>query len=87
MEWHSEILRFQEGAQSQHPAPEAVIEMTPPHTPTEAGARLAVLVDLNPPLPHRSRELRTLAAEAYWHSSGSGRGQPLSGPQQPTKPR
>jgi hypothetical protein len=66
-----EILRFQEGVRNRHPAPGAAVHSPPPGTPADAGNLLAVLVDLAPHLPHRSRELRTLTAQAYWASSGS----------------
>lgn len=70
MHYQTQILRFQEGQRSQHSAPEGTVESPPPRT-VNAGELLAILVDLNPPLSRRSRELRTLAAEAYWTSSGS----------------
>lgn len=70
MHYQTQILRFQEGQRSQHSAPEGTVELPPPRT-VNAGELLAILVDLNPPLSRRSRELRTLAAEAYWTSSGS----------------
>ncbi len=71
MQRHSEILRFQEGRRSQHPAPEAMVITAPPGMADSAGEQLAVLVDLSPPLSHRSREIRALAASTYWASSGS----------------
>jgi hypothetical protein len=37
----------------------------------EVGDQIAVLVDLKPRLPYRSRELRSLAVKTYWSSSGS----------------
>lgn len=66
----SETLRFQDGARQKHSAPEATIEEAPAGNPRYAGELLAVLVDLNPPMSHRSRETRTVAAKAYWESSG-----------------
>ncbi|HOU15173.1 MAG TPA: hypothetical protein PKZ84_18860 [Anaerolineae bacterium] len=71
MQRHSEILRFQEGRRSQHPAPEAMTATAPPGMADSAGEQLAILVDLSPPLSHRSREIRALAASTYWSSSGS----------------
>jgi len=71
MQRHSEILRFQEGRRSQHPAPEAMTTTAPPGMADRAGELLAILVDLSPPLAHRSREIRALAASTYWASSGS----------------
>lgn len=71
MQRYSEILRFQEGIRSQHPAPEASITGPPSDTGAEAGEMFIVLVDLTPKLPHRSREIRTLAMDAYWNTSGS----------------
>lgn len=71
MQHESEILRFQEGQRSQHPAPEATVEYHPPEGVIHAGEVLVVLVDLQPALPHRSRELRAIAIQAYWNSSGS----------------
>lgn len=70
MHYQTQILRFQAGQRSQHSAPEGAVE-SPPSRTVNAGELLAILVDLNPPLSRRSRELRTLAAEAYWTSSGS----------------
>ncbi len=71
MKRYSEILRFQEGRRRQLPSPEALVSYPPEGTPPEAGEQLIVLVDLLPVLPHRSREIRTLATETYWASSGS----------------
>ncbi len=71
MQHYVEVLRFQEGVRSQHPAPEVMATSASPKLGADAGEVLLVLVDLEPPLPHRSRELRTLATETYWHSSGS----------------
>ncbi len=71
MQYQNQILRFQAGQRSQHAAPDVSIERPPRNIPKEAGDLLVVLVDLNPPLSRRSRELRTLAAEAYWNSTGS----------------
>ncbi len=68
---HSDIFRFQEGTRSEHPTPEAVVSSAPPQTADNVGDELMVLVDLMPPLPHRSRELRAIAVHTYWHSSGS----------------
>ena len=71
MERQSDVIRFQEGVRTRHPPPEASIEAPPPETPPEAGTHLAVMVDLSPPLPHRSREVRVIAAETYWSTRGS----------------
>ncbi len=71
MDWQSEILRFQKGVRSQHSAPEASFETAPVGTHEDAGQALAILVDLSPYLPHRSREIRVIVAESYWHSEGS----------------
>lgn len=71
MDWQSEVLRFQEGVRSQHAPPEATFEPAPPGTLEDAGRGLAILVDLSPSLPHRSREIRVIIAESYWASEGS----------------
>ncbi|HEY89424.1 MAG TPA: hypothetical protein G4N98_06795 [Thermoflexia bacterium] len=71
MPWQSEVLRFQEGMRSCHAAPEAAVEKSPHNVPAQMGEQLAVLVDLAPPLPHRSREIRVIASETYWNSAGS----------------
>lgn len=71
MDLQSHVFRFQEGVRSRHLPPEASFEPAPPGTPAAAGSHLAVMVDLNPPLPHRSREIRVLATEAYWTVKGS----------------
>jgi hypothetical protein len=71
MYYLSEILRFQGGTRSQHPTPEATVAEKPPGVPSGAGDLLVALVDLIPPLPHRSREIRALAVKTYWRSSGS----------------
>ncbi|MGC9469203.1 MAG: hypothetical protein ACP5HS_11475 [Anaerolineae bacterium] len=71
MEYQTEILRFKEGARSRHPSPEATLAAAQPNVLTDAGNQIAVLVDLTPPLPYRSREIRSLVVKAYWASSGS----------------
>ena len=71
MQYQSEILRFQEGTRSQHPSPEATIAAAQSGMLSEVGDQIAVLVDLKPRLPYRSRELRSLAVKTYWSSSGS----------------
>ena len=38
---------------------------------SDAGYQIAVLVDLMPQLPYRSREIRSLVIKTYWASSGS----------------
>ena len=71
MRRYSEILRFRGGVRRQLPSPEVMVSYPPAGTPVEAGEQLVVLVDLLPMLPHRSREIRTVAVETYWASSGS----------------
>lgn len=71
MQYFAEILRIQEGKRSQNPPFEATVEHAPPGMPLEAGASIAALVDLTPPLSHRSRELRSIVTNTYWHSTGS----------------
>ncbi|MEA3309545.1 MAG: hypothetical protein U9Q70_08560 [Chloroflexota bacterium] len=71
MPWQNEMLRFQGGVRSHHAAPGASIEEAPAGIPSQVGEQLVILVDLTPPLPHRSREIRVIAAETYWHSTGS----------------
>ncbi len=71
MQFQSEILRFQEGARSHHPSPEATIVAARPGMLSDAGERIAVMVDLTPRLTYRSREIRTLTVKTYWASSGS----------------
>ncbi len=71
MPGQAEIVRLQKGLPSPHPVPEAVVEPAPVGTPSEAGERLVVLVDLEPRLSHRAREIRASAVEAYWRSPGS----------------
>jgi hypothetical protein len=70
MQYQTEILRFKDGARSRHPAPDATIAAAQANG-LEAGSQIAVIVDLAPSLPYRSRELRTLVVKAYWNSSGS----------------
>ncbi len=71
MNYHVEVLRFHRGEPRRGQAPEAMVQPAPPDAPREAGDLLVVLVELSPAMPHRAREVRTLAAEVYWHSSGS----------------
>ncbi len=71
MHYQTEILRFKEGARSRHPSPDATLAVAQPNVLVEADSQLAVLVDLTPPLPYRSREIRTLVVKTYWSSSGS----------------
>ncbi len=71
MKRQSEVIRFQEGVRTPHPPPEANIEPAPSGAPADAGTHLAVMVDFSPPLPHRSREVRVIAAETYWSTRGS----------------
>jgi hypothetical protein len=70
MQYQTEILRFKEGARSRHPAPDATIVAAQANMP-DAGSQIAVIVDLTPSLPYRSREIRSLVVKAYWDSSGS----------------
>ena len=71
MPWQSELLRFQNGNLTQHAAPGAMVENTPAGRSPQLGEKLAILVNLTPPLPHRSREIRVIAFETYWNSTGS----------------
>jgi hypothetical protein len=71
MERYSQVFRFQEGKKSQPPSPEAAVALTPPGIAPMAGEQLALLVNLSPFVPHRSREIRALAEGTYWSSSGS----------------
>lgn len=70
MQYQTEILRFKEGARSRHPSPDATVAAAQANM-LDAGGQIAVVVDLTPPLPYRSRELRSLVVKAYWTSSGS----------------
>ncbi|MGC9357673.1 MAG: hypothetical protein ACP5GX_07400, partial [Anaerolineae bacterium] len=45
--------------------------MPPSDSPPSAGDLLVVLVDLQPHITQHSREIRAMAAEAYWRSTGS----------------
>ncbi|MBN2005430.1 MAG: hypothetical protein JXA21_18880 [Anaerolineae bacterium] len=65
------VLRFQEGTRSRHPTPEAVVVTPPSGMLSDVGEQLVILVDLTPPLPHRSREIRAIIFNTYWASSGS----------------
>ncbi len=71
MNYRVEVLRFHRGEPKRGQAPEAIVQPAPSGTPAEAGELLVVLVELSPAMPHRAREVRTLAAEVYWRSSGS----------------
>lgn len=71
MQYQTEILRFKEGARSRHPSPEATVAAAQPNALSDAGDQIAVLVDLTPQLPYRSREIRSLVVKTYWNSSGS----------------
>ena len=72
MQHQFEILRFKEGAKSRHPSPEATVAAVQPDVlADDAGSQIAVLVDLTPQLPYRSREIRTLVVKTYWSSTGS----------------
>ncbi len=71
MEHHNQILRFQEGTRSQHPSAEIMVTGLTPHRTEAAGGELVIMVDLTPPLPQRSREIRAIAAQTYQTSSGS----------------
>ncbi|NBD35882.1 MAG: hypothetical protein GVY30_07770, partial [Chloroflexi bacterium] len=71
MERYSQVFRFQEGKKSEPPSPEAAVALTPPGIAPMAGEQLALLVNLFPFVPHRSREIRALTEGTYWSSSGS----------------
>ena len=71
MKYQTEILRFKEGARSRPPSPEATVAAAQPNLLSGAGNQIAVLVDLTPQLPYRSREIRSLVVKTYWTSSGS----------------
>lgn len=71
MQYQTEILCFREGARSRHPSPEATVAAAQPNVLSDAGNQIAVLVDLTPQLPYRSREIRSLVVKTYWTSSGS----------------
>ncbi len=71
MNYHVEVRRFHRGEPQGGQAPEIIVAQAPPDTPPEAGDLLVVLVELSPPMSHRAREIRTLAAQVYWRSSGS----------------
>jgi hypothetical protein len=71
MQYQTEILRFREGSQSRDPSPDATVAAARPNALLDAGNQIAVLVDLTPQLPYRSREIRTLVVKTYWASSGS----------------
>ncbi len=71
MKYQTEILRFKEGARSRPPSPEATVAAAQPNLLSHAGNQIAVLVDLTPQLPYRSREIRSLVVKTYWTSSGS----------------
>ncbi|MFP4394116.1 MAG: hypothetical protein ACLFTI_02540 [Anaerolineales bacterium] len=71
MKRYSQVFRFQEGKKSEPPSPEAVVALPPPGIAPAAGEQLAILVNLFPFVPHRSREIRALTEGAYWSSSGS----------------
>lgn len=71
MQYQIEVLRFKEGVRSRHPSPDATVAAARPGALSDAGDQLAVMVDLVPELPYRSREIRTLVVKTYWNSSGS----------------
>jgi len=71
MQYQTEILRFEDGARSRHPSPDATVAAAQANALTDVGSQIAVLVDLTPQLPYRSREIRTLVVKTYWASSGS----------------
>lgn len=71
MQYQTEILRFEEGVRSRHPSPDATVAAAQANALSGAGSQIAVLVDLTPQLPYRSREIRTLVVKTYWTSSGS----------------
>lgn len=71
MQRRVEVLRYKAGQRTTAPPPEVFWERAPRGVPPEAGEELLILVDLDPYIPHRARELRTLAEETYWTASGS----------------
>ncbi len=71
MQRRIEVLRFKEGQRIASPPPEVFWEPAPEGVPAEAGEALLILVDLEPYIPHRAREVRTLVEEVYWTASGS----------------
>jgi len=71
MKYQTEILRFKEGVRTRPPSPEATVAAAQPNAVSDAGSQIAVLVDLTPQLPYRSREIRSLVVKTYWNSSGS----------------
>lgn len=71
MQRRVEVLRYKAGQRTTAPPPEVFWERAPQGVPSEAGEELLILVDLDPYIPHRARELRTLAEETYWTASGS----------------
>ncbi len=71
MQYQTEILRFEDGVRSRHPSPDASVAAAQANALSDAGHQIAVLVDLTPQLPYRSREIRTLVVKTYWASSGS----------------
>jgi len=70
MQLYTEVLHFREGSQLQRPALDAAVELPPEGKAPEGENLLVVLVDLDPALPHRSREIRLIAAATYWNSPG-----------------
>lgn len=71
MQRRVEVLRFKAGQRTTAPPPEVFWERAPAGVPEEAGEELLILVDLEPYIPHRAREVRTIAEETYWTTSGS----------------
>ncbi len=71
MQRRVEVLRFKAGQRTVAPPPELFWERAPDGVPPEAGEELVILVDLNPYIPHRAREMRTLAEETFWTATGS----------------
>ena len=71
MQLYTEVLHFREGSQLQQPALDAAVELPPEGKAPEGENLLVVLVDLDPALPRRSREIRLIAAATYWNSPGN----------------
>lgn len=71
MQLYTEVLHFREGRQLQQPALAAAVELPPGGVSPAGETLLVVLVDLDPARPHRSREIRLIAAATYWSAPGN----------------
>jgi len=71
MQLYTEVLHFREGRQLQQPALAAAVDLPPGGARPTGENLLVVLVDLDPALPQRSREIRLIAAATYWGSPGN----------------